>query len=414
MAKRAAREVATWDDRRAELEARCAQVSAVMLEALRARGVETDGRTGSDAMAGYEAACRQRAEMARRAAGRAALEQALATRREAEAAAAETASSVGRAEVALREVAADLGLDANGTPDELADSLAEWRRARGEEAKRTDLARREWHELTSLLDGRPLETLRAESDAAAARAAMLAVNADPAELAGLASRDDLGSLLEVEREELARARETGSTQRGALAEMQRDLPDVAEAEEGLAEAAAELARVTHLQAVLAETTRLLRAAEERVHRDLAPILAAAITRWLPRVSGGAYLDASVDPADLSVRVKEASSGRWRSALLLSEGTREQIYLLLRVAMAQQLATTGETAPLLLDEVTVQADAERKRQLLGVLHELSSERQIILFTHDDDVIDWAVRTLAEPDDRLIELRAAATTPQPALG
>ena len=123
----------------------------------------------------------------------------------------------------------------------------------------------------------------------------------------------------------------------------------------LADASTERARVVSLLEVLVETNRLLRGAEERVHRDLAPILAAAITRWLPRVSGGAYVDASVDPADLSVRVKEAKSGRWRSALLLSEGTREQIYLLLRVAMAQQLATTGETAPLLLDEVTVQAD-----------------------------------------------------------
>jgi DNA repair protein SbcC/Rad50 len=414
VATRAAADIATWDARRVELETRRAQASAVLLRALGARGVETDGREPPDAMAAYETACRERAGMARRAAGRAALEQALATRREAEAAAIETSGSVERAEAALRAIAGDLGLDANGAPGELADSLAEWRRARGDEAERADLARREWHELASLLDGRPLEMLRADADAAAARAATLAASVDPAELAGLASRDDLGSLLEVERDELARARETGSTQRGALAEMQRDLPDVAEAEEGLAEAAAELARVTGLQAVLAETTRLLHAAEERVHRDLAPILAAAITRWLPRVSGGAYVDASVDPADLSVRVKEASSGRWRSALLLSEGTREQIYLLLRVAMAQQLATTGETAPLLLDEVTIQADAERKRQLLGVLHELSTERQIILFTHDDDVIDWAARSLAEPDDRLIELRAALTAPQPALG
>jgi uncharacterized protein YhaN len=230
----------------------------------------------------------------------------------------------------------------------------------------------------------------------------------------MALRDDLGSLLEIEREELDRSREDASTQRGALAEMQRDLPDVAEAEEALADAIAERARVVSLLEVLVETNRLLRAAEERVHRDLAPILAAAITRWLPRVSGGAYIDASVDPADLSIRVKEAKSGRWRSALLLSEGTREQIYLLLRVAMAQQLATTGETAPLLLDEVTVQADGERKQQLLGVLHELSAERQIILFTHDDDVIGWATRTLDGVRDRLVQLRAAAHAPQAALG
>jgi len=413
-ATRAAHDVAVWDARRGDLEMRRAQAAGALLDALRARGVETDGREGTVAMAVYEAACRQRVEGARRAAGRSALEQALATRREAEAAAAETASSVRRAERALRSAAADVGLEADRPTDELAESLQSWRGANAEEAERADRARLEWHELTTLLDGRPLERLRADADAAALRAESLAAKVDPAELTGLASRDDLTSLLEVEREELARAREDASAQGGALAEMQRDLPDVAEAEEALADATAELARVTGLQDVLAETTRLLRAAEERVHRDLAPILAAAITRWLPRVSGGAYVDASVDPADLSVRVKEASSGRWRSALLLSEGTREQIYLLLRVAMAQQLATTGETAPLLLDEVTVQADAERKRELLGVLHELSAERQIILFTHDDDVVDWASRTLAEPNDRLVELRAAAPAPQAALG
>jgi exonuclease SbcC len=195
--------------------------------------------------------------------------------------------------------------------------------------------------------------------------------------------------------------------------MQLDLPDVAEAEEALADATAEFERITGTAAVIDATMRLLRAAEERVHRDLAPVLARGITRWLSRVSGGAYVDASVDPADLFVRVKEAASGRWRSAVLMSEGTREQIYLLLRVAMAQQLATTGETAPLLLDEVTAQADAVRKVQMLDVLHELSSERQIVLFTHDDDVAAWAERALDGERDRLVELRSPAVERQPAI-
>ena len=413
-AARAAREAADWDVRRTELEDRRGRAAAALGEALQARRLDGDLTDLRAAMAAYEAACRRRSEQARRASDRVALERALATRREAEAAAAETERSVARAEHALRNVAAEVGLASDGAPDDVAEALAAWRRAGGAESERADEARREWHELQTLLDGIPLEQLQADARAASARAATLASKVGATELSSMVQRDDLGSLLEIERDELDRAREDASTQRGALAEMQRDLPDVAEAEEALAEADAERARVVGLLGVLVETNRLLRAAEERVHRDLAPILATAITRWLPRVSGGAYVDASVDPADLSVRVKEARSGRWRSALLLSEGTREQIYLLLRVAMAQQLATTGETAPLLLDEVTVQADAERKRQLLGVLHELSAERQIILFTHDDDVIDWAARTLDGTRDRLVQLRASAPAPQAALG
>jgi uncharacterized protein YhaN len=178
---------------------------------------------------------------------------------------------------------------------------------------------------------------------------------------------------------------------------------VAEAEESVHAARSELARVVALADTLDRTLALLRTAEERVHRSLAPVLASAIGRWLPAVCQGAYVDVTVDPADLSVRVKDAATGKWRDARLLSEGTREQIYLLLRVAMAEHLVTNGETAPLLLDEVTVQSDQERKRQLLDVLHRLSAERQVILFTHDDDVLAWADRRLDGERDATVLLR-----------
>jgi uncharacterized protein YhaN len=177
---------------------------------------------------------------------------------------------------------------------------------------------------------------------------------------------------------------------------------VAEAEEAVGAASAELQRVVGMAEVLDRTLALLRNAEEQVHRDLAPVLADTVRRWLPRISGGAYLDVSVDPRDLRVRVREAATRQWRDAWRLSEGTREQIYLLLRVAMAQHLVTTGETAPLILDEVTAQADDTRRDALLGVLHELSLERQVILFTHDPRIGEWASRHLDPARDIVIPL------------
>jgi uncharacterized protein YhaN len=177
---------------------------------------------------------------------------------------------------------------------------------------------------------------------------------------------------------------------------------VAEAEEAADAAQRELERVEGLAATIDTTLGLLRAAQERVHRDLAPVLARAVLRWLPVVSGGAYVEVSVDPASLHVRVKESATGQWRDARYLSEGTREQVYLLLRVAMAEHLVSTGERAPLLLDEVTAQCDGERKRQLLDVLHAISGERQVVLFTHDDEVAAWALDSLASPQDALVRL------------
>jgi DNA repair protein SbcC/Rad50 len=411
-AERAATEAAAWDARRAELErARIGAIEALDT-ALQARGVVTDG-SPLEAFAAYEAACRVRAEAATRSGARDALTRALAARRSAEAAAAASSRAVERAAASLGDAAAEVGIATDSEPDELAAGLEEWQRARAADAERADRARQEWHELATLLDNGSLEELRDAAARAVARSESLGARLDPAQVAHMAARADLGQLIEVERDELERAREEASSARGALDQMRLDLPDVAEAEEAVAEATAELDRVTGTAEVIDATTRLLRAAEERVHRDLAPILASGITRWLPRVSGGRYVDASVDPADLSVKVKEAATGRWRSALLLSEGTREQIYLLLRAEMAQRLSTTGETAPLLLDEVTAQADAERKVQILDVLHELSAERQIVLFTHDDDVVIWAERSLGEQRDRLIHLPLAAGERQMAL-
>jgi uncharacterized protein YhaN len=184
---------------------------------------------------------------------------------------------------------------------------------------------------------------------------------------------------------------------------------VAEAEEACAGARGELDRVQRLAATIEATLGLLRAAQERVHRDLAPILAQAVGRWLPSVSGSRYVEARVDTASLAIRVKEAATGQWRQARLLSEGTREQIYLLLRVAMAEHLVITGERSPLLLDEVTAQADGARKRELLGVLHRLSEERQVIVFTHDDEVAAWAEAELRAPQDALVRLPAVAAIP-----
>ena len=87
---------------------------------------------------------------------------------------------------------------------------------------------------------------------------------------------------------------------------------------------------------------------------------------------------------------------------LSHGTQEQIYLLLRLGLAGHLVTTDEPAPLLLDDPTVQCDAERTTALLDLLHSVSRERQIILFSQEQEVLQWAQHNLSGADDSLLEL------------
>ena len=404
--------VLAWHQRESALQARRSAAGQALRAALRDRGEAiTDDADLGAALNAYVAGCEARAGLLRAAERAEVLRAELETRVAAEQA---VSAAVERREAivgALRTAATELELSVEQDPEALATALDAWRGRRGSELQANQQAQAEWQQLQTLLDGGTLAELEAESARRRQRANELAA-ALPPDAVWLEETADPERQLAELRAEDERLRREVDLQAGALAERRDTLPSVAEAEEAAMAASAELQRVSSLAASVDVTIRLLRAAEERVHRDLAPILGQALARWLPAVSNGRYSEVSVDPSDLAVRVKEATSGHWRNARLLSEGTREQIYLLLRVAMAQHLVTTDERAPLLLDEVTAQSDGERKRELLEVLHQLSGERQVILFTHDDDVLAWAEDALHEPDDRLVKLALpTATIPVP---
>ncbi|MDO8563150.1 MAG: AAA family ATPase [Candidatus Limnocylindria bacterium] len=339
----------------------------------------------------------------RGAAEAAALRVALDARRHSDTASAEIARRIRDAEVALREAADAAGLPADRhMPDELVSALDAWLGRRALAAADDERAVREWQELSGLLDGGSLQQLRDRVEA-------VRRSAQPPEGEAVADRptvagDGAGPSLADARAAAERWLREAEALRGRRDAVAASLPSVAEAEEELSRALGEVARVETLKDTIERTLALLGSAQERVHRDLAPILAGSLRSWLPAVTNGRYIDAAVDPADLAVKVKEQATGRWRDARLLSQGAREQIYLLLRVAMAQHLVVRGEVAPLILDEVLAQSDRTRAERLLTTLHALARERQVILFTHDETIVRWADERLRGPSDAVIRLDA----------
>jgi uncharacterized protein YhaN len=199
--------------------------------------------------------------------------------------------------------------------------------------------------------------------------------------------------------ELARV---ASSQLGKVAERERALPDVAEAEEAVGRAQHELERVRSLGQVLDLTESFLKQAQETTYTNLAPVLNAALEKWLPEITGGRYRHARVDPETLAVRV-ESESGALRRAELLSVGTAEQVYLLLRVALAEHLASRTTVSPLLLDDVTVQADPTRTEAILRMCKALADEgRQVVLFAQEPSVAAWAESNLDGEQHTLVRL------------
>ncbi len=207
------------------------------------------------------------------------------------------------------------------------------------------------------------------------------------------------------RQAASQAETLAATEEGELRLFATNLGNVAEAEEDLSRAENGLKRVQQLKDTLELTRKFLEDAQTRVHRDVAPLLAATLREWLPAITDNRYTDVMVDPESLLVQVC-GESRRWRKADLLSYGTAEQVYLLLRVALADHLTRGHDTCPLLLDDVTVHADAARTRDILDLLVQVAAKRQVVVFTQEDQVVAWARENLTAPQHAIRELTPIA--------
>ena len=255
-----------------------------------------------------------------------------------------------------------------------------------------------------MLKGRTVADLETEASTRRNAATELSRDFQTSDLAGVASKGDRAGQLPRLRAADQQERSEADKLAGQVKERNARLLPVAEAEEELEAAEGEVSRIQRLEVTLLATRTFLERAQASVHRSIAPVLKMTIKPWLPHVTAGHYDDVIVNPETLAVQV-HSSNGHWRDATRLSHGTKEQIYLLLRMAMARHLTQPKEVCPLLLDDVTVQSDAERTKGILSLLKAISQERQVILFSQEEDVLAWAEINLGSTSDRLLRLDSA---------
>ncbi|MDE0318779.1 MAG: AAA family ATPase [Acidimicrobiaceae bacterium] len=305
---------------------------------------------------------------------------------------------------ALRDAAARHGIDA-ADADELVTQVRSVLNDHGSAQAERDAASAARGALEEALAGQSLEEWRAR-----AANAQQAVDETQGALESLgASIADVGDAGEIERRlaavtaDLEKARSAADTATGKLEGIDLASVDIAAAEAALDEARAEHERVLRLDKTLSATARFMQEAADNTHRVLAPRIEEAVGALVSRVTDGRYTGVLVDPADLSVRLITQSGDR-RDARSISRGTTEQVYLALRLVLAQVLSTGREQCPLLLDDSTVHADNERKQTILECLFDLAAERQIILFSQEQQVLEWA-RSRSDDGVHLIELGPA---------
>ena len=142
----------------------------------------------------------------------------------------------------------------------------------------------------------------------------------------------------------------------------------------------------HGQALDLAREQLAAAADEH-HRNFLPRLNQIVGHNLSRVTGGRYGGIQIDHADLQVRLQVPELSRPVTADVLSRGTQEQIYLLLRLGLTELMSGSRERLPLILDDPLVNYDHDRLLRGLDFLAEMSKQTQVLLFTKDEETVHW---------------------------
>jgi len=135
---------------------------------------------------------------------------------------------------------------------------------------------------------------------------------------------------------------------------------------------AELEKV-YSAVVLAQQT--LDAAKLELQRRFAPRISERARELFAALTKGRYQRLSLGE-DLSVSTAAEEENTLHSALWRSDGTADQLYLALRLAVAEELTPD---APLVLDDAFVRFDDDRLKETLTLLKQSGEEKQVLLFT-----------------------------------
>lgn len=139
-------------------------------------------------------------------------------------------------------------------------------------------------------------------------------------------------------------------------------------------------------------------------RHQRPVLdRAAVT--FAKLTGDAFagLVVDVDSSGRQMLLAKRRNGDLLGISALSDGTRDQLYLALRLAGVEHHLDNATPLPLILDDLLVNFDDDRTGAGLDVLADLGKRTQVLLFTHHEHLVEMARRQLANDQLSIVRLR-----------
>lgn len=129
---------------------------------------------------------------------------------------------------------------------------------------------------------------------------------------------------------------------------------------------------------IALAMQALSAANTTLQNRFSPALGARAAEIFAALSGGRY-DKVLLSRDFALSAEPSGDAAARSIQLLSQGTADQLYLAVRLAICEMVLPADRKSPLILDDALANFDDDRLAAALDWLLIESTSRQILLFT-----------------------------------
>jgi uncharacterized protein YhaN len=136
---------------------------------------------------------------------------------------------------------------------------------------------------------------------------------------------------------------------------------------------------------LTVAARLVEQVRKKYEAERQPETLREASRYFERLTEGKYKRVWT-PLEAGVLFVDTAGGERLSVDVLSRGTREQLFLALRLALVDLYARRGKVMPLVLDDVLVNFDTRRTRIAAELLCDFATEqRQLLLFTCHEHIV-----------------------------
>lgn len=200
---------------------------------------------------------------------------------------------------------------------------------------------------------------------------------------------ELTARLEQKNHERAQARELAQEAHAEFGRITQELAGAArdtafdEVKFAYAQVEARLSAAQHQLAVLLIAQSSLTEAIAVWEKKSQPEVYRIASELFALMTDNAWRSVRINP-DNQIEVTDALMTT-RPPEILSLGTRQQLYLALRIALLVTAENVGASLPILADDILVNFDDERRRGAARALAYLAEHRQVILFTCHADVV-----------------------------